>query len=72
MNLVIERSPQKNVPRQVKQDPEERSLELRLGVLLCGSGLLVDLNGSRIGTLAEEDDLDGNIVTKRIVSSVLS
>lgn len=39
-------------------------LELGLGRLLCSASLLVNLDGPRVGTLTEENDLYGDVVAK--------
>jgi len=42
--------------------------ELGFLLLICGAGFLVDGNRTSVGAVAEEDDLYGNIVTRKLSS----
>jgi len=52
-----------------RESPGEKDLKLSLRSLLCGTGFLVEFNGTRVRTLAEEDYLNGDIVTKMRLAS---
>lgn len=43
---------------------KQRGSELGLLLFVCSAGFLVDGNRTGVGAIAEEDDLNGNIVTR--------